>query len=52
MPKILIIAECDAAELKPATRHALSAAQAVGGDIDVLAMGGECAAAPSPAAEA
>ena len=50
MPKILIIAECDAAELKPATRHALTAAQAAGGDIDVLTITGDGAAAIAAAA--
>ncbi len=36
---ILVVAEHDNSELKPATRVALAAAAAIGGDVDVLVAG-------------
>jgi electron transfer flavoprotein alpha subunit len=47
---ILVIAEHDNSELKPATRVAIAAASKVGGDIDVLVAGSGCAAAATQAA--
>jgi len=47
---ILVIAEHDNSELKPATRVAIAAASKVGGDIDVLVPGSGCAAAATQAA--
>ena len=47
---ILVIAEHDNKELKPATRHAVTAAQAIGGDIHVLVAGSDCAAVADAAA--
>lgn len=47
---ILVIAEHDNSELKPATRVAIAAATKVGGDIDVLVAGSGCAAAAAQAA--
>ena len=41
---ILVIAEHDNANLKPATLNALTAAQQIGGDIDVLVAGSACQA--------
>lgn len=41
---ILVIAEHDNSQLKPATLNTISAAQAIGGDITVLVAGGGCAA--------
>lgn len=49
---ILVIAEHDNAELKPATRVALAAAQAIGGDIDVLVAGSGSAEVANQAAAA
>lgn len=45
---ILVIAEHNNATLKPATLNTLAAAQAIGGDIDLLVAGANC----GPAAEA
>ena len=39
---ILIIAEHDNSQLKPSTLNTLSAAQAIGGDIDILVAGNGC----------
>ncbi|MEQ8689793.1 MAG: electron transfer flavoprotein subunit alpha/FixB family protein, partial [Pseudomonadales bacterium] len=39
----LVVAEHDNTELKAATRVAIAAAQAIGGDIDVLVAGSGCA---------
>jgi len=47
---ILVIAEHDNSELKPATRVAISAAAKIGGDIDVLVAGAGCAAVGAAAA--
>lgn len=47
---ILIIAEHDNASLKPATLHTLAAAQQIGGEIDVLVAGSDCAAVAQVAA--
>ncbi|OQX02175.1 MAG: electron transfer flavoprotein subunit alpha [Thiothrix lacustris] len=47
---ILIIAEHDNAHLKPATLNALTAAQQIGGEIDVLVAGSDCAAVAQAAA--
>ena len=41
---ILIIAEHDNASLKPATLNAVTAAQQIGGDIDILVAGNDCQA--------
>jgi len=48
---ILVIAEHDNSELKPATLNAISAAQAIGGDIDVLVAGANCGAVAEAAAK-
>ena len=40
----LVIAEHDNASLKPATLNTVAAAQALGGDVDILVAGGGCAA--------
>ena len=47
---ILVIAEHDNQAIKAATLNAVSAAAAIGGDIDVLVAGADCAAAASEAA--
>jgi len=46
----LVIAEHDNTSLKPATLNAVAAAQAMGGDIDLLVAGGDCGAAATAAA--
>ena len=48
--KTLVIAEHDNSSLKPATLNAVAAAQALGGDIDVLVAGADCAGAATAAA--
>ena len=48
--KTLVIAEHDNASLKPATLNAVAAAQAIGGDIDILVAGGDCSGAANSAA--
>lgn len=47
----LIIAEHDNTELKPVTGVVLAAAQAIGGDVDVLVAGGGCAGVAQAAAK-
>lgn len=47
---ILIVAEHDNTELKPATLNTLTAAQQIGGDIDVLVMGENCSGVAEAAA--
>ncbi len=47
---ILVVAEHDNRELKPATLHAVSAAAAIGGEIHVLVAGQGCAAVAEAAA--
>jgi len=47
---ILVIAEHDNASLKPATLNAVSAAAKMGGDIEILVAGSNCAAAAEAAA--
>ena len=47
---ILVIAEHDNAELKAQTRVAIAAAQAIGGDIDVLVAGSGCGEVANQAA--
>ncbi len=47
---VLVIAEHDNAELKPATLAAVTAATAMGGDVDVLVVGSGCAAVGAAAA--
>ena len=47
----LIIAEHDGAEIKPATLSAVTAAVEIGGDVDILVAGQECAAAAQAAAQ-
>ncbi|WP_317930330.1 FAD-binding protein [Halioxenophilus sp. WMMB6] len=49
---ILVIAEHDNATLKAATLNTIAAAQAIGGDIDVLVAGADCGAAADAAAAA
>ena len=48
--KTLVIAEHDNASVKPATLNAVAAAQALGGDIDILIAGADCSAAATEAA--
>ncbi|MEH6471865.1 MAG: FAD-binding protein [Halopseudomonas sp.] len=48
---ILVIAEHDNATLKGATLNTVAAAQAIGGDIDLLVAGENCAAAAEEAAK-
>ncbi|GAB2589360.1 electron transfer flavoprotein subunit alpha/FixB family protein [Nitrincola alkalisediminis] len=48
---ILLIAEHDNSVLKPATLHALTAAQEIGGEIDLLVVGAGCAAAADHASK-
>ncbi|WP_027951025.1 electron transfer flavoprotein subunit alpha/FixB family protein [Haliea salexigens] len=47
----LVIAEHDNGSLKPATLNAVTAAQALGADIDILVAGANCAAAGDEAAK-
>ncbi|MEP1595257.1 MAG: electron transfer flavoprotein subunit alpha/FixB family protein, partial [Halieaceae bacterium] len=46
----LVIAEHDNGGLKPATLNAVAAAQALGGDIDILVAGANCGGAADAAA--
>ncbi len=46
----LVIAEHDNSTLKPATHNAVAAAQAIGGEIDILVAGADCSAAAAAAA--
>lgn len=48
---ILIIAEHDNSSLKPATLNSVTAAQEIGGDIDILVAGSGCQAAAEEAAQ-
>ncbi len=48
---ILIVAEHDNESLKPATGVVLAAANAIGGDVDVLVAGSNCGAAADAAAQ-
>ena len=48
--RILVIAEHDHRHLGAATRHAISAAARIGGDVDVLVAGHECSPVASEAA--
>ncbi|MGD8832792.1 MAG: FAD-binding protein [Pseudomonadales bacterium] len=48
---ILVVADHDNAELKPATLVTVAAAQAIGGDIDVLVAGEGCGAVAEAAAK-
>jgi len=48
--KTLVIAEHDNVSLKPATLNAVAAAQALGGDIDILVAGAQCGDAGQAAA--
>jgi len=47
---ILVVAEHDNVELKPATRVAVAAAARIGGDIDLLVAGANCAGVAAAAA--
>ncbi|MCB1649390.1 MAG: electron transfer flavoprotein subunit alpha/FixB family protein [Pseudomonadales bacterium] len=47
---VLVIAEHDNVSLKPATLSAVTAAQAIGGDVAILIAGGACSSAASAAA--
>ena len=49
---VLVVAEHDNRELKPVTFNVLAAAQAIGGDIDMLVAGANCAAVAEQAAAA
>ncbi|OUR69539.1 electron transfer flavoprotein subunit alpha [Marinomonas sp. 42_23_T18] len=49
---ILIIAEHDNANLKPATLNTLAAATQIGGDVDVLVVGSDCQAVAKQAVQA
>ena len=49
---VLVVAEHDNRELKPVTFNVLAAAQAIGGDIDMLVAGAGCAAVAEQAAAA
>ena len=46
----LVIAEHDNSSLKPATLNSVTAAQAIGGDIDILVVGSDCQGAAEQAA--
>jgi len=46
----LVIAEHDNSSLKPATLSTIAAAQALGGDVDILVAGGNCSAVADQAA--
>jgi electron transfer flavoprotein alpha subunit len=48
---ILVVAEHDNASLNGATLHTVTAAQQIGGDIDILIAGNDCAAAAQAAAQ-
>ena len=48
--KTLVVAEHDNVSLKPATLNAITAAQAIGGSIDILIAGGNCTLAAQAAA--
>ena len=48
---ILVIAEHDNAELKPATLNTITAAQEIGGNIDILVMGENCGGVAEAAAK-
>lgn len=47
----LLVAEHDNKELKPATLHAVTAAAQLGGDIDILVAGQDCAAVAEAASQ-
>ena len=47
---ILVIAEHNNSSLKPATLNSVTAAQAIGGDIDILVVGSDCQGAAEQAA--
>jgi electron transfer flavoprotein alpha subunit len=49
--RILVVAEHDNAALKPAVLNTITAAQKIGGDIDVLVAGHNCAGAAKSAAQ-
>ncbi len=49
---LLVIAEHDNQTLKPATLHAIGAAQAIGGDVHVLVAGSGCQGAAQAASQA
>ena len=48
---ILVVADHDNAELKPVTHIVVAAAAQIGGDIDVLVAGENCAAVAAEAAK-
>ncbi|MEE8270648.1 MAG: FAD-binding protein [Alphaproteobacteria bacterium] len=48
---VLVIAEHDGAALKPATLNTVTAAAALGGDVDMLVVGSDCAGAADAAAK-
>ncbi len=48
---ILVIAEHDNSSLKPATLNSVTAAQAIGGDIDILVVGSDCQGVAEQAAQ-
>ncbi len=49
--KILVVAEHDNSELKPATLNTVTAAQQIGDDLDLLVVGNDCAAVAEAAAK-
>ncbi len=49
--RILVIAEHDNAALKPAVLNAIAAATKIGGDIDILVAGSQCASVAQAAAQ-
>lgn len=48
---ILVAVEHDNSEIKPATLHTVTAAQELGGDIDLLVMGSDCGAVADAASQ-
>ncbi|MYD42858.1 MAG: electron transfer flavoprotein subunit alpha/FixB family protein [Gammaproteobacteria bacterium] len=48
---VLVVADHDNSELKPVTLVSLAAAQAIGGDVDVLVAGHDCEAVANAAAQ-
>ena len=49
--KILVVAEHDNSELKPATLNTVTAAQQIGGELDLLVAGSDCGAVAEQAAK-
>ena len=49
--RILVVAEHDNSELKPATLNTVTAASRIGGELDILVAGGNCGAVAEAAAQ-